>query len=68
MSPAATRRYTVSFESCTLYHTIVLAGSESEAIAKAKALYDLNGAGEFSNTASSTEAWQAECLDGEVQS
>lgn len=68
MSPAASRRYIVGFESWTMYETIVLANSKREAIAKAKALYDLNGIGEFSVSDSGGEPWHAQFLDRGVQS
>jgi hypothetical protein len=65
MSPAATRRYAVGFESSTAYEAIVLANSKHEAIAKGKALYDLNGLAEFS-VSNSNEDWHARELDGEM--
>ena len=68
MSPAATRRFIVGFSSGTMYEAIVLASSKREAIAKGKALYDLNGLGDFSVSNSGEEAWHAQYLDREVQS
>lgn len=68
MSPAATRRYIVGFESWTMYETIVLASSKREAIAKGKAMYDLNGLAEFSLSDHANEPWHAQYLDREVQS
>ena len=68
MSPAATRRYVVSFESWTTYETIVLAKDEREAIAKGKALYDLNGLADFSVSDSGEEPWHARILEREARS
>jgi hypothetical protein len=68
MSPAAKRRYVVGFESWTLYEAIVFAGSEREAIAKGKALYDLNSLADFSVSDSGEEPWHAQPLDQEVRS
>jgi len=68
MSPAATRRYVVGFSSWTVYEAIVLASSQREAIAKGKALYDLNGLAEFSVSDSGEEPWHAQCLGLEVRS
>jgi hypothetical protein len=68
MSPAATRRYVVGFKSWTVYETVVLASSEREAITKGKALYDLNGLGEFSVSDGGEEPWHARYLDREVRS
>lgn len=65
MSPAARRRFAVGFESWAAYEAIVLANSEHEAIAKGKALYDLNGLAEFI-VSNSTEKWYARELDGEA--
>ncbi|MFQ3454130.1 hypothetical protein PMN64_12545 [Bradyrhizobium sp. UFLA01-814] len=67
MSPAATRRYAVGFRSWTLYQTVVLASSEHEAIAKGKALYDLNGLAEFSVSDSGEEPWHARILEQEAR-
>ncbi|MET4493552.1 hypothetical protein [Bradyrhizobium sp. LA7.1] len=68
MSPAATRRYVVGFESWTKYQTVVLASNKQVAIAKAKALYDLNGLGDFSISDGGEEPWHARYLGTEVQS
>ena len=68
MSPAATRRYIVGFKGWTMYETVVLANSESEAIAKGVALYHLDGLAGFSLGDSGEEPWQARYLDGEVRS
>ncbi|MCK1449601.1 hypothetical protein IVB36_01395 [Bradyrhizobium sp. 35] len=67
MSPAATRRYVVGFESWTMYETIVLAGNEHEAIVKGKALYDLNGLADFYVSETGAEPWHAQYLDDKVQ-
>ena len=68
MSPAAPRRYIVGFASWTMYEVIVIANNKREAIAKGKALYDLNGLGEFSVSDFGEERWHAQFLDREVQS
>lgn len=65
MSPASSRRYIVGFESWTVYQTVVLAKSKDEAIAKGKALYDLNGLGEFSVSDGAEGPWHAQHLDRE---
>lgn len=62
MSPVATRRYAVGFKSWTVYQAIVLAHSEDEALAKGKALYDLDGLGDFTANEGGSEPWQARCL------
>jgi hypothetical protein len=67
MSPAATRRYTVWFTDWTVYETTVLASDRYEAIAKGKALYDLNGLGEYSPGDSGQDRWRTQCIDEEVQ-
>jgi hypothetical protein len=51
-----------------MYETAVLANSEREAIAKGKALYDLNGLAEFSLCGGGEEPWHAECIDREGRS
>ena len=68
MSPAATRRYLVGFQSWTMYETIVLARNEREAIAKGKALYDLNSLADFSVSDSGEEPWQARIHNQEARS
>jgi len=67
MSPAVTRRYSVCFTDWIVYETIVLASDRYEAIAKAKALYDLNGLGEHSPCESGQNQWRAQYLDEEVR-
>ncbi|WP_050385847.1 hypothetical protein [Bradyrhizobium pachyrhizi] len=68
MSPAATRRYAVGFKSWTVYEVVVFATSMREAIAKGKALYDLNGLADFSVRDASEEPWHAQCMGLEVRS
>ncbi|MGJ4925967.1 hypothetical protein ACQR1I_11660 [Bradyrhizobium sp. HKCCYLS2038] len=68
MSPAATRRYTVQFEDWTVYEATVFASTATEAIAKAKAIYSLNGLAEFSTVERGDALWRARCLDEEVPS
>ena len=67
MSPAATRRYIVGFARRLAFEIVVLANSKREAIAKAKAIYGLDGLGEFTLT-NDREPWHAECLDKEARS
>lgn len=67
MSPAATRRYRVSFIDYELHETIVLADSEEAAIAKAVAMYELNGLAEFDSSAAHGIDWEAELVGPEVK-
>lgn len=68
MSPAATRRYRVSFVNWESYETFVFAPDEQIAIAKAEAMYSLNGLSDFTCTVTDTIAWWAELVSEEVQS
>lgn len=70
MSAAAPRRrcYVVGFDSWITHETVLFAGSEQEAIAKAKAIYGMNGLAGFSIGDSGEEPWHARCLDREIQS
>jgi hypothetical protein len=68
MSPAASRPYAVGFKSWTVYEAVVLAANESEAIAKGKALYDLDGLGGFTVNDGGEEPWHARYLDQEAHS
>lgn len=63
MSPAATRRYRVQFVDWTLYETFVIADSESEAVAKAQAMYQADGFAGFSFKTAGYEGWEAEILE-----
>ncbi|WP_339030450.1 hypothetical protein WI604_03835 [Bradyrhizobium symbiodeficiens] len=64
MSPAATRRYRVSCIDLTEHETFVLALSEQDAVAKAVAIYNLNGLAEF--TSSTVEKFDWEAVAAEV--
>ncbi|MET4232622.1 hypothetical protein ABIA85_005911 [Bradyrhizobium sp. LA6.10] len=62
MSPAASRRYRVSFIDWELHETVVLATGKREAIAKAAAMYQLNGLAEFTTSAEHAIDWNAELI------
>jgi hypothetical protein len=66
--PASPFRTVADDQQLRLYETVVLANSKREAIAKGKALYDLNGLAEFSLGDSGEEPWHAQYLDREVRS
>ncbi|SEC42932.1 hypothetical protein [Bradyrhizobium erythrophlei] len=51
MSPAATRRSRVSFVDWKPHETLVLATDEQDVIAKASALYTINGLADFPSMA-----------------
>ncbi|GMO47842.1 hypothetical protein BwSF12_54960 [Bradyrhizobium ottawaense] len=68
MSPAATRRYVVSFTDYAVHETVVLADSKDAAIAKARAIYEMNGLADFHTTAVEGGQWEATILPWEVQS
>ncbi|AWO92417.1 hypothetical protein [Bradyrhizobium diazoefficiens] len=68
MSPAAMRRYCVSFVNWESYETYVLAPDERTAVAKAAAMYTLNGLTDFTCTITDTADWKAELADEQVQS
>lgn len=68
MSPAATRRYRVSFVNWESFETFVFAPDEQAAIAKAEAMYSLNGLADFTCTVTDTIAWWAELVSEEKQS
>jgi len=62
MSPAASRRYRVSFVDWEVHETIVLADDKQAAIAKAVAMYTLNGLADFTTGAAETVDWKAELI------
>lgn len=66
MSPAATRRYRVSFVDWEPHETVVLATDEQDAIAKAVALYTVNGLAHFTSMAADSIDWEAELLETET--
>lgn len=68
MSPAATRRYRVSFVDWEPHETVVLAADEQDAIAKASALYTVNGLADFTSMAAESIDWEVELLDPEERS
>jgi len=68
MSPAAMRRYSVSFIDWEPHVTIVLAADEESAISKAVALYKVNGMADFSSMEAESLEWDVELVEEEVQS
>lgn len=60
MSPLPLRTFLVSFVEFGTYYDYVLASTAAEAIAKAKAMYATNGAGEFWPGFIRDEEWTAE--------
>lgn len=68
MSPATLRRYRVSFVDWEPHETVVLAANEEQAIAKAVALYTVNGLADFTSMEADAIDWEAELASEEVQS
>lgn len=66
MSPAATRRYRVSFLDWELHETVVLASSKVDAIAKAAAMHDMNGLADFTTSRVEASEWKAEVIGKEA--
>jgi hypothetical protein len=64
MSPLPLRTFMVTFVEFATYYDYVLAATAEEAITKAKAMYAMNGVGEFFPGSVQDEEWTAE----EVQS
>lgn len=67
MSPAATRRYRVSFVDWEVHEVIVMAVDQDAAVTKAIAMYQLNGVAEFTSGDKHAVDWKAELVREEVR-
>lgn len=67
MSPAATRRYRVSFVDWEVHEVVVMAVDQNAAVAKATAMYQLNGVAEFTSGDKHAVDCKAELVREEVR-